>query len=489
MACTTLLVGKDASFDGSTIMSRSEDSPAKTFTAKSYVLVKAEDQPREYEAVISGQKIDLPDNPMDYTALPNTDKKEGLWAASGVNAKNISMTATETITTNTRVLGADPLIAESTEKEKNGGIGEEDMVTLVLPYISSAREGVERLGALLEKYGTYESNGIGFQDVNEIWWLETIGGHHWMARRVPDDTYVVMPNQLGIDFFDFEDAYGDKENFMCSADLKEWTEENHLGLDQSEDYFNPRLAYGSHAVSDHDYNTPRAWYMLRFFNPTDFLWDGIYADFRPTDDDLPWCLVPERKISVEDMKIALSSHYQGTDYDCYNKHADPRKRGIFRPIGINRDNVTHFTQIRPYVPEEIAAIQWLSFGCNAFNAAVPFYTNINSTPEYVNTKAKKATTTSFYWTNRIIAALVDAHYSDGMVHIERYQQEVEAKGNELIGKYDKAFEENKGDVKDLCEKANQEISDFTEKATNDLLDKVLYSASTGMKNSFARSDN
>ena len=54
------------------------------------------------------------------------------------------------------------------------------------PYIHSAREGVERLGRLLETYGTYEMNGIAFQDVHEIWWLETIGGHHWMARRVPD---------------------------------------------------------------------------------------------------------------------------------------------------------------------------------------------------------------------------------------------------------------------------------------------------------------
>ena len=45
-------------------------------------------------------------------------------------------------------------------------------------------------------------NGIAFQDQNEIWWLETIGGHHWMARKVPDEAYVVMPNQLGIDKFD-----------------------------------------------------------------------------------------------------------------------------------------------------------------------------------------------------------------------------------------------------------------------------------------------
>ena len=73
------------------------------------------------------------------------------------------------------------------------GIGEEDIFTLVLPYIKTAREGVERLGHLLETAGTYESNGIAISDVNEIWWLESIGGHHWMARRVPDDAYVVNP--------------------------------------------------------------------------------------------------------------------------------------------------------------------------------------------------------------------------------------------------------------------------------------------------------
>lgn len=42
-------------------------------------------------------------------------------------------------------------------------------------------------------------NSIAFQDVDEIWWLETVGGHHWIARRVPDDCYVIMPNQLGLD--------------------------------------------------------------------------------------------------------------------------------------------------------------------------------------------------------------------------------------------------------------------------------------------------
>ena len=42
----------------------------------------------------------------------------------------------------------------------------------------------------MEKYGTYEMNGIAFSDKNEIWWLETIGGHHWIARRVPETCFL-----------------------------------------------------------------------------------------------------------------------------------------------------------------------------------------------------------------------------------------------------------------------------------------------------------
>ena len=86
---------------------------------------------------------------------------------------------------------------------------------------------MKRLGSLLEQYGTYEMNGIAFQDQDEIWWLETIGGHHWIARRVPDDVYVVMPNQLGIDHFDLEDALSDQKEYMCSSDMKEFIEKNH----------------------------------------------------------------------------------------------------------------------------------------------------------------------------------------------------------------------------------------------------------------------
>ena len=110
MPCTTILVGKKASYDGSTMIARNDDSGSGHFTAKKFIVVHPEEQPRKYKSEISHVEIELPDNPMRYTSMPNALKGEGVWAASGVNEANVGMTATETITSNPRVLGADPLV-------------------------------------------------------------------------------------------------------------------------------------------------------------------------------------------------------------------------------------------------------------------------------------------------------------------------------------------------------------------------------------------
>ena len=482
MGCTTILVGKNASFDGSTMVARTEDAPSGVFRAKKFVNVAPEEQPRKYKSVISKVEIDLPNNPVRYTAVPNAILDNGIWGQCGANEYNVSMSATETITSNERVLGADPLV--------DCGIGEEDIYTIVMPYIASAREGVTFLGNLLEKYGTYEMNGIAFQDENEIWWLETIGGHHWMARRVPDDSYVIMPNQLGIDKFDFDDAFGAKKEFMCSADLLDFVKKYHLDLSIDDD-FNPRHAFGSRSDADHTYNTPRAWILQRYFNPTSNTYDGINADYRPDSDNLPWARIPEKKITVEDIKYALSHHYQGTEYDSYSKDIHSMKKGTLRPIGINRTNFLGLVQIRPYMPDELKCLQWLAIGSCVFNAIVPFYTNINRTPDYLANTTNQVTTENFYWSNRLIAALCDAHFADTASHIERYQLKVQSQSTALINKYDEKFiaeKISKDNAKDFLEKANENIADELKVQTDDLLDKALYTASCNMKNKFSRSD-
>lgn len=493
MACTTILVGKKASYDGSTMIARNDDSPSGRFTPKKYVVVHPDKQPRKYISVLSHVEIDLPDNPMRYTAVPNALEGDGIWAASGVNAANVAMTATETITSNPRVLGADPLVvyqpAKDEQEEVKGGIGEEDIVCLVLPYIRSAREGVKRLGSLLEQYGTYEMNGIAFQDAEEIWWLETIGGHHWMARKVPDDVYVIMPNQLGIDQFNLEDAFSEQKEYMCSDDLKDFIEKYHLNL-AMDGVLNPRDAFGSHDDSDHVYNTPRAWYMGRCLNPHTWRWDGPAPDFTPYSDNIPWCMVPEKKVTVEDVKYVLSSHFQGTSYDPYAGYGESNMRGAYRSIGINRNDFMSLIQINDNRPDDIKAIQWLAFASNAFNVMVPFYADIETTPDYLSNTTGDVSTDNFYWSSRMIAAMADASYKKSVFHIERYQEHVLSKGHEIINRYDDMIQNEADADKHLALKheANLAVADMLKAATSDTLGKVLYELSNEMKNAYSRSD-
>lgn len=486
MGCTTILVGKKASYDGSTMIARNDDGH---FDVKKLIIVDPKKQRKQYRSKISHLKIDLPENPLRYTATPSVDPKNGIWAANGINEANVGMTATETITSNPLVLGADPYVIykekKGKKKEEIGGIGEEDLVVLVLPYIRSAREGVLRLGALLEEYGTYEPNGIAFNDKEECWWLETIGGHHWIAKRVKDDEYVMMPNQFGIDRFDLEDAFGDQKEHLCSLDLKEFIRDNHLDLNQ-DGIFNPRYVFGSHSDADHVYNTPRAWFMGRYFNPDTYRWDGENADYTPESDDIPWSLVPDKKITVEDIKYVLSSYYQGTPYNPYQKADDPKK-GIYRPIGISRTGVMAVLQIRGYMPEALQGVEWICFGANPFNTVVPIYTHTDRMPNYLSDVTLEVSTENFYWASRLIGAMADPYFGLMIQHIERYQMAVSSRGHQLINEYDrKMMEQNDYS---LIEEANQKICEMCKEETLKTLGKVLYEASLQMKCGYSRADN
>ena len=494
MPCTTILVGKNASYDGSTMIARNDDSGSGHFTPKKFVVIHPEEQPKLYQSVLSHVEVPLPENPMRYTAIPNAVEGKGIWAASGVNSAHVAMTATETITSNPRVLGADPLVvyqpAEGEKQEIPGGIGEEDIVCLVLPYIHSAREGVKRLGSLLEQYGTYEMNGIAFQDTDEIWWLETIGGHHWIARRVPDDVYVVMPNQLGLDEFDLEDALSGQKEYMCSPDMKEFIEKYHLDL-SFDGNMNPRHAFGSHDDADHIYNTPRAWFMERYLNPRTKVWDGPNADFTPESDDLPWCMVPEKKITVEDIKYVLSSHFQGTPFDPYTSRGDKSMHGAYRSIGVNRNDVLALIQMRPDQKEDYGTIEWIAFASNAFNTLVPFYADVEETPEYLSNTTGDVSTDNFYWASRMMVAMTDASYQKSLVHAERYQEHVMSKGHELINRYDDLLKTESDEEKRMAlkQEANQKIADMLKEETTDTLNKVLFELSNKMRNAYSMSDN
>lgn len=460
--CTTILVGKDATIDGSTMIARSEDG-GSTIIPEAFIAVNPKDQPKHYKAVISGQEIDDEDllpNPLRYTSAPDASGKNGIWAAAGINDATVAMTATETITTNSRIQGIDPLVEER-------GLGEEDFVTLTLPYIHSAREGVKRLGYLVEKYGTYEMNGSAFADHDEVWYIETIGGHHWAARRIPDDAYVAAPNRLNIDFFDFND----EENFMCSSDLLDIINEYHLNPDYQG--YNLRHIFGSSTIKDAHYNNPRAWYIHRYFDPE---WEG-----EPGDQDQPFITYAKKKISPEDIKFLESSHYQDTKYDVYSTTNTEAEKKLFRPIGINRNFETHILQIRNDVEEGIAGVQWLAFGPNTFNCFVPFYTNVTTTPASFQT-GPDFDLTKIFWLNKLNAQLGDTNYKVYSALEQAFEEKTMAKLRQIENETDRAVKGLTGrDLQEKLEEANQKMADLTYKQTVALTGEMVKDGHSLMK--------
>lgn len=451
--CTTFLAGKAATLDGSTLICRQEDY-GNAFDPQRFVVVDPKDQPLHYASKTTKFTLELPDNPLKYTSVPDADDSAGVFAAGGINAANVAMTATETATTNARVLGADPYNTES-------GIGEEDFVVLVLPYIKSAREGVKRLGHLLEQYGTYESNGIAFSDHDEVWYFETIGGHHWAAQKIPDDAYVIAPNQFNIADYDFE-----SDSSMYSADLPTFIKQHHLNPEHG---LNLREIFGSRTASDARYNYPRAWYVQRLLSDE--------AEQQPTDQDLPFICHPKHKLAIEDVKQAMSSHFQQTDYDPYG-HGPVNERQKYRPIALNRNLEIHMLQIRNHVPDSIAGVHWLAFGPNTFNAVVPFYSNIDDTPAPYKNTTGDFDLQNMYWLTHTIAALGDQNYQRYEMMEEAFEQTVVAACRQLQEQMDaKAADiEDQSLLSAELTKTNEKMAQISLNESTKLLGKMVKEA-------------
>ncbi|GAY73343.1 C69 family dipeptidase [Lentilactobacillus kosonis] len=461
-SCTTILVGKDASIDGSTMIARNEDG-AGPLNPQRFVVINPEDQPTHYKSKLSTAEMDLPNDPMRYTSTPDVITKDGVWAGAGINSENVAMTATETITTNARILGIDPLV--------DSGLGEEDFTTLVLPYIHSAREGVKRLGALLEQYGTYETNAMAFSDKDEVWYFESIAGHHWAAIKIPDDAYVIAPNRFNIDDYDFDSA-----DTIFADDLPELINKYHLNPDS--EGVNLRHIFGSSTIKDTRYNNPRAWYGQMYFNPE--------IDNEPIDQDLPFICRTDKKISVEDLKFVLSSHYQNTPFDPYGTGTEVEKKQ-FRPIGINRNQELHILQIRNDVPAEIAGIHWLAFGPNTFNAVVPFYANVKDTPASYRDTKPETDPTKVYWLTNVMALMGDDNFGLYEDQENLFEENTVAECRHIQIDAD-ANHDSESDVQSYLESVNQKMADLYVKNANTLLGQMLALGEPKMKLQFTLND-
>lgn len=394
-SCTTILVGKKASLDGSVMAARNDDTFLPV-TPQRYVVYPAyHNHPNQVKSYLNHFVGDRPADGYRYQGIPNVElTKEGVYDENGFNEKNVAMSATESVYANERVLAFDPLNTES-------GINEDVIVALTLPFINSAREGVQYLGQQVAKYGSAEGNGVIFADKNEVWYMEIVTGHHWVAQRIPDDCYALTGNRIAIQEVNFDDP----DNFMWSDGIQAFVADHHLNPDR--EGWNFRRIFGTADVFDQHYNTPRQWYGHKLFNPE--------LKFEPTDFDLPFVMKSDRLISLEDVEYYLSSHYQNTPYDPLGHDGTEREKHLYRPISLNRTQNSHVLQINPNLPEHAQTIMWMTFGgVPTFTPYLPLFGNADEADARMrNTPVElDLDDPSFYWLFNRLAVMVEAHHAE-----------------------------------------------------------------------------
>ena len=439
--CTTIIIGQEQTADGSMIVARSEDWDA--MEAKNYEIFEGTDNgPREFVAKDSLFRCELPEKALGYSAL-SPYNLHGHWGSAGFNTAGVGMSATESIFSSDEILKHDPLV--------ENGVAENSVFNITLPYVRTAREGVERLGMLIEKYGIAEGFGIGFVDSKEIWYLETACGHRWLACRMPKDQYFVTGNQSRFRTYD----PNDKENYLASADLIEFAEKHGL-YNPAQGDFDFHEAYARDIKLDTTYNYPRVWGLQQFFSPE------IKNDV--TKNTFPVFAKAAHKVTLTELRTAFRFHYDNTEHDPY-LNSNPKEP--YRPVSIFRTTQTHLLQVRPELPQAIGCVNYVAMGMADLGVFLPLYQGITSYPEAYTKGNGESSDDSAYWKFRKIMVLGMTNYNKYAPIIKeayaKFEAETDQRQREMEEEYLRIYKTQPLHAQDL-------LQAFSDKILNSALD-------------------
>jgi len=430
--CTMLIAGKEATEDGSIIIARNEDYGGNW--AKHYILNEAEEH--EKGATIESENgfvWELPEKTLKYFSVQDWIPEWGRFHETAINTEQVGVTATTTAGQNEKAKEVDSRIKD--------GLGENIVTTIVAQRAKTAREGVKLVGKIIDEKGASETFGMAIADDNEAWLLEVGGGHHWVAVRVPDDSYFVGANALRIGEVDLED----RDNYLGSEDLIEFAVENGLYDPNSGEPFHFAKAYGT-AKDYSSSNYRRVWGGIDLLSPS--------LKVEPEAKNYPLFVKPDKKISVADAGSLLRCHYQDSEYDSINVNQEERGIGTFSTIE------SHVMQLRNWLPNSIGGVQWISMSTPLASPYIPYYVGIQEVPEVYQIGENEYDNKSAYWAFRSLANISSQDYQGKGQQIREVWQE---------------FEQEQYDLQENVEKAALEIYENDKELAN----KFLSNYSTG----------
>ncbi len=457
LACTVIAVGKDASVDGSVIVSHSDAG----LNSRIHVVHGRTHTAGETAPVHWG--IQDPTRPLgDFGEVLGTIPQVArtfTYFHSAYSQMNEHQLAIAESTTSQR----DELVVELGQGEQIMTI--EQAQIFALQRCRTAREAVHLIGELMETYGFLSSSGDGSEslaiaDPKDIWIFEVFGvgpgwsrsdgrpGAVWAAQRLPDNHVSMIPNWSVIKEIDPEDT----NNFMACSRYKQEAIDRGWYDPESGRPFIWQEAYAPVPV---EFATSRFWLFYSTWAPSYAEW----PDRSVTDDPYktlnqyfqlveplsmyPFSVAPEEKISVRDVINFQRSTFEGTIYDitAQPQWLVPGEDGAFaksplatpfpssdlrrllkltnrRPVARHRGHYGMVTQLRSWLPDPIGGVYWVYLDNPAFSPYVPIYAGVQETAEcYQVYDPESYSDGSARWTIDFVDNLANLRYQDAIVDV------------------------------------------------------------------------
>ncbi len=409
-ACSGFIIGKGLTTDGSILYGRTEDYPYPPNNGahnKNYIVVPATAYAKGDMLVDESFGFTAPHlaNEFKYTSTPDAargDGSNGNFGAHGFNEKGVSMTATVTAIPNKKVLAVDPLVTA-------GGLGEAILIDYVLPRVTSAREGIELIAKTIDEKGSAEGNIIVIADKNEVWYMEILSGHQYVAIKFPEDKYAIFANTYYLGHVDFTDT----ENVIASAKVEEVAKqaENYMMVDGK---FHIAKSYGPENYADGDRS--RTYAGIKLLDPASSVTyeDAVYDLLRqPTD--------PSRRFSLQDTFALQRNRFEHLPEFRPDDEASKVKQGdngandqaadATYKYALGNENVidAHVYQINSSLPSAFGGTVWLGLAQTRNTPYVPFYGIVTDTYEAFKNRSASYDTNSWYWTVQNIDKMAISH--------------------------------------------------------------------------------
>ena len=409
-ACTNFIVGKKASADGSVICSYNADDygmfiglchfPAGTH-AKGEMRKIVDWDTKEYHG-------EIPEAPVTYNVIGN------------INEYQVSIGET--------TYGGREEMVDTT-----GIIDYGSLIYIALQRSKTAREAIKVMTSLVEKYG-YCSEGETFTicDPNEAWIMEMMGkgpgskGAVWVAVRIPDNAICAHANQSRIRQF----MKMDKGSVLYSKDVVKFARSKgwYKGADKDFDW---QATYAKADFSGRRFCEARVWSFFRHFDKGFDRYLPWAEGKDPNAEQMPLWIVPDRKVSVQEVEACMRDHYEGTalslDKDMgqgvwqmpYRPtplmyKVDGKQYFNERPTSTQQTGFSYVAQLRSWLPREIGGVLWFGNDDGNMVAYTPIYCGNTVQPECYNTPGADAVTFSdknAYWVCNWVSNMVYPRYS------------------------------------------------------------------------------